>query len=102
MICSYARSLSAPVRIVSTAALDFGTLIPNGTGIGRVLINARTGVRRTNARRTNANVTPLGNDGFQRGLFEVTGAPRMLVNLTTSNAVVTLTGPGALSRRRAD
>ncbi len=80
----------SPIRIVNTAPLDFGKIITNGTGIGRVRINARTG-----ARQMNRNVTPYGVTGFQRASFAVTGEARTMINLTTSSPVVTLNGPGA-------
>lgn len=79
-----------PVQIVNTSDLDFGSIIPNGTGVGRVRINARNGNR-----NTNVNVEPYGTTGFGRALFTVTGEPRAFVNLTTTTPVITLTGPGA-------
>ncbi len=84
-----ASSVVEPVQIVKTADLDFGQIIPNGTGNGRVIINARTG-----ARTGNANVTLVGTTGFSRAEFTVTGERRRFVNLTTSSPTITLTGPG--------
>jgi len=78
------------VQIVNTADLDFGQIIPNGTGVGRVIINASTG-----ARTTNANATLVGTSGFSRAEFTVTGDPRRFVIFTTANPSITLTGPGA-------
>ncbi|MGB7407363.1 MAG: DUF4402 domain-containing protein [Pontixanthobacter sp.] len=88
-----AAAIVEPLQITKTADLDFGTLVPNGTGFGRVRIHARTG-----ARRTNANVTAMGTDGFQRAQFELTGQPRTMISLTTSSPVITLTGPGVAMR----
>ena len=79
-----------PVQIVNTSDLDFGSIIPNGTGVGRVRINARNGNR-----NTNVNVEPYGTTGFGRALFTITGESRSFVNLTTTTPIITLTGPGA-------
>lgn len=86
---SATSNVVVPVQIVNTADLDFGQIIPNGTGTGRVTINARTG-----ARTANANATLVGTSGFSRAEFTVTGAPRQFVNLTTTSPTITLTGPG--------
>ncbi|MGB3739136.1 MAG: DUF4402 domain-containing protein [Pontixanthobacter sp.] len=90
---SSAARIVEPIRIAKVSDLDFGTLIPNGTGVGRVRIHARTG-----ARRVNANITEIGGDGFDRAVFTVTGEPRTFVNLTTSTPVIALNGPGAPMR----
>ena len=82
-------SIIEPVTIVKTADLDFGQIIPNGTGNGRVTIHARTG-----ARTGNANVALLGTSGFSRAEFTVTGESRRFVILTTNSPTITLSGPG--------
>lgn len=87
---SASSTVIEPVQIVNTADLDFGQIIPGGTGTGRVIINART-----NARTANANATLVGTSGFNRAEFTVTGEPRQFVNLTTASPTITLTGPGA-------
>ena len=84
-----AARVAQPIQITNTQSLEFGQITTNGTGIGRVTINARTG-----ARTSNANVTRLGTTGFRRALFVVTGSAGRMVNLTTSSASFTLTGPG--------
>lgn len=78
-----------PVRITTTQSLEFGKITTNGTGVGRVTINARTG-----ARTVNANVTRIGTTGFRRALFVVTGSPNRTVNMTTTGTTFTLNGPG--------
>ena len=84
-----AARVAQPIQITNTQSLEFGQITTNGTGIGRVTINARNG-----ARTSNANVTRLGTTGFRRALFVVTGSAGRTVNLTTSSPTITLSGPG--------
>ncbi len=84
-----AARVEQPIQITNTQSLEFGQITTNGTGIGSVTINARTG-----GRTSNANAKRLGTNGFSRALFVVTGSAGRTVNLTTSSASITLNGPG--------
>lgn len=87
---SAAANIAEPISIVKNQDLDFGQIIVNGTGIARVVINARTG-----ARTANVNATLLSSAPFGRALFTVTGQPATNVDVTLGSATIVLTGPGA-------
>lgn len=83
--------IAKPITIVSTANLDFGTIVPNSTGNGAISVLVDT-----------ASTTPptLGGvvDGAWLGgtissaAFDVTGRPNATYAITVPAAAVTITG----------
>ncbi|ABC62680.1 DUF4402 domain-containing protein [Erythrobacter litoralis] len=82
-------AIAEPLSITKVRDLDFGQIIPNGTGIARVRINSSNGNR-----SANANATLIGTRG-DRATFTVVGEPRTQVNLSVAGPVISLSGPGA-------
>ncbi len=79
--------IRGPLTITNVTPLHFGNII-RGTTAGRVIINARTGVR-----TTTGGVTLVGL-GFTRATFTTSGTPNAVLIFSIPSGNVTLTRSG--------
>lgn len=81
-------TIASPLQISKTQDLEFGQLIPNGTGVAQATISAQNGNR-----SANANMTLHGTAG-DRATFAVVGEPLSSFQILVAGPVISLSGPG--------
>lgn len=82
-------TIAKPITITPTADLDFGIIVPNGTGNGSLTVAVDTAGTRTIAGDVDGAL--LGGT-VGAAAFDITGRPNATYSITLPGAAATLTG----------